>query len=148
MHYLPPPMGVEAVEHEQVIVNLHHEPPQNCPNPYNDITVHSTCCSIVDPNEVHPCNCEAVEVPTTTSSERSSSYNSCTLPLKPLKVVVKPQSHIFQESSARALLQIERSSKADKIANGRSRLTSTFDPCRICIKVPPSGATLIYAALL
>ena len=41
-----------------------------------------------DPNDIQPCTCETIEVPTT-SSERSSSFNSCTLPLKPLKGILK-----------------------------------------------------------
>ena len=50
----------------------------------------STCCELMepDPSQVQPCTCETIEVPTT-SSERSSSFNSCTLPLKPLKGILK-----------------------------------------------------------
>lgn len=86
----PPPMGVEVAEVEHEI--------QHCPaseNPF-EIEVASTCCSIVDPNEVHPCNCEPIEVPS--SEERSSSYNSCTLPLKPLKVVTTDMVTMQQQN--------------------------------------------------
>ena len=55
-----------------------------------------SCCPIESEEAMQPphCNCEAVEVPcTATSSERSSSYNSCTLPLKPLKGILKKSSN-------------------------------------------------------
>jgi hypothetical protein len=61
-----------------------------------------SCCPIESEESMQlpHCNCEAVEVPcTATSSEHSSSYNSCTLPLKPLKGILKKSS---QNQSATA----------------------------------------------
>ena len=56
----------------------------------------STCCELLDPDDIgHPCSCEPIEVPTT-SSERSSSFNSCTLPLKPLKGILKKSADKFR----------------------------------------------------
>ena len=54
----------------------------------------STACCPINPEEpLQPqCSCEAIEVPIT-SSERSSFYNSCTLPLKPLKGILKKSSN-------------------------------------------------------
>jgi len=60
----------------------------------------STCCELLeDPDDlgVHTsCSCEPIEVPTT-SSERSSSFNSCTLPLKPLKGILKKSANKLQQ---------------------------------------------------
>merc|ERR1719219_444160 len=103
----PPPLHIEEAEFIQQI----EEEELTCGGPQ------SSCCT-VDPEDELPtiCNCEAVEVPEVPSSERSSSYNSCTLPLKPLKGILKktsvnltnPQQHqelMEQQKQQQLLLQ-------------------------------------------
>ena len=68
----------------------------NGSNPGMKSCSQSTCCELLDPDDIgHPCSCEPIEVPTT-SSERSSSFNSCTLPLKPLKGILKKSADKFR----------------------------------------------------
>ena len=64
---------------------------QNGIDPLETCPPQSSCCT-VDPDMNPPCSCDAIEVPNT-NSERSSSYNSCTLPLKPLKGILKKSSN-------------------------------------------------------
>lgn len=91
----PPPVTTASMELQQQ-QQLHAQLAQN-----DDLIEDEPCggedCCPVDPEAMQaPCNCEAVEVPNaagTSGSERSSSYNSCTLPLKPLKGILKKSSN-------------------------------------------------------
>ena len=71
-----------------------------------------SCCPIESEESMQlpsHCNCEAVEVPgTATSSEHSSSYNSCTLPLKPLKGILKKSSQ--SQSAPTTVVELSSSS--------------------------------------
>ena len=79
----PPPPQIQTP-----IIDFHNVPSnQNFQDPLETCPPQSSCCT-VDPDTNPPCSCDAIEVPAT-SSERSSSYNSCTLPLKPLKGILK-----------------------------------------------------------
>jgi len=73
----------------EIIQEFNHQLNTNCQG--------KSCCP-VEPNEsmqFYPpadhCSCETVPC-TTTSSEHSSSFNSCMLPLKPLKGILKKSS--------------------------------------------------------
>lgn len=91
----PPPVTTTTMEYQQQ-QTLTAQLAQN-----DDLIEDEPCggedCCPVDPEAMQaPCNCEAVEVPgnaLTSGSERSSSYNSCTLPLKPLKGILKKSSN-------------------------------------------------------
>jgi len=86
--------NMQNIETRNIQEELNQEPnsnqmPEDCQN--------ELCCPIDQSEEAmqppQHCSCEAVEVPcTATSSERSSSYNSCTLPLKPLKGILKKKN--------------------------------------------------------
>ena len=91
-HPIPPPQApqLQQAAPQTPIIDFHVQANTNqdyiqqvetCPP-------QSSCCK-VDPDVNPPCSCDAIEVPPATSSERSSSYNSCTLPLKPLKGILK-----------------------------------------------------------
>ncbi len=86
----PPPPQIQVSKEFQQQQQLHAQ--LEAPDDFEDEPCGGhECCPVPEPVP-ESCNCEAVEIPgngTATSSERSSSYNSCTLPLKPLKGILK-----------------------------------------------------------